>query len=555
MKNYADIAIQYAQDVLSGDVLACQLVKQACQRFMDDLNRDWEFVFSDEKANRACKFMELLPHTKGKWASRGETLVLEPWQCFAECNIFGWIHKETGLRRFRQVYEEVPRKNGKSLRLAARGLYLFCADGEAGAEVYSGATSEKQAHEIFRPAWMMAQRTELLKTRFGIDQSGNAKNPGPMYVLSDLSRFETVIGNPGDGASPHGALVDEYHEHSDDKLVDTMSTGMGAREQPLLSIITTAGSNMGGPCYEKRQECVKVLEGTVKADRLFALIYTTDIDDAWDDPQSLIKANPNYGVSVNSEFLMEELEGARRSARKQNSFRTKHLNQWVGARTAWMNMLAWQRQKRDLNIEQMGDAPCWIGVDLASKKDVAAIVCLFLYENVYKSFSFFFAPEGAADELEDYRHYSNSGHMTLTPGNMTDYGFIEEKIVDLVKAYNVQDVAFDDWQSNYLMTRVMQKGIEVVNYNQTTKNMSDPMKEVEALIIDRKFEHDGNPVMTWMMGNVACRVDAKENVYPRKDNENDPRCKIDGPVALIMAMGRALLSGREIPKTYQVFIT
>lgn len=202
----SDIARQYASDVVGGGIVACRYVKFACQRFLNDLDRqgddDWPYVFDEAKADRAVKFMQLMPHTKGKWSASKSKLVFEPWQVFIEANIFGWVKKDTGKRRFREAYEEIPRKNGKSARLAARGIYLFAADGESGAEVYSGATTEKQAFEVFRPAWMMAHKLENLRNRFGIELSGNQKNPGPMFVMEDMSKFETVIGNPGDGASP-----------------------------------------------------------------------------------------------------------------------------------------------------------------------------------------------------------------------------------------------------------------------------------------------------------------------------------------------------------------
>lgn len=531
----------YARDVRTGKIPACKFVQLACARFEADLKRDdWPFRYDAAKADRAVRFMQLMPHTKGKWAAKQQRLVLEPWQCFIECNIFGWVHRETGFRRFRQSYEEIPRKNGKSLRLAARGLYLFAADGEAGAEVYSGATTEKQALEVFRPAWQMVQRLPELSDRYGIDQSGNAKNPGPMYVMEDMSKFEAMIGKPGDGSSPHAALVDEYHEHDTDQMVDAMQTGMGAREQPLLSIITTSGSNLGGPCYEKRRDAVRILEGQVVDETVFAIIYTIDEGDAWDDPASLKKANPNYGISVFPEFLLAQLDQARRSASKQNAFRTKHLDQWVGARTVWMNMLVWQRQKREFVPADFAGCPCWMAVDLASKIDVAALVMLFLKQGAYYAIPRFYAPESAAEENEKYREFATAGAMTLTPGNMTDYAFIEEDIKKLAKVVDLQKVAFDDWQANYLMTRLMDTSIQVVDYNQTVENMSQAMKEVEARALNRTLWHDGNPVMTWMMGNVAARVDAKENIYPRKENDNDPRCKIDGPVALIMAQGLAL---------------
>lgn len=545
----------YAEGVADGSIVAGRYVRLACERFLKDLKRqDWPYRYDAAKADRVVRFMELMPHVKGKWAAKKELLKLEPWQHFIECNLFGWVNRETGLRRFREGYEEEPRKQGKSMRVAARGVYLFAADGEAGAEVYSGATTEKQALEVFRPAWQMVQKLEPLRSRYGIELAGNPKNPGAMYRTDDMSKFEQMIGKPGDGSSPHAAIIDEYHEHDTDHMVDAMQTGMGAREQPLLSIITTAGSNLGGPCYEKRRDVIRILEGTVTDETIFGIIFGIDEGDAWDDPASLVKANPNYGISVFPEFLHAQLEQARRSASKQNAFRTKHLNDWVGAKQAWMNMLAWQRQKRDLTVEQFRGCPCWIAVDLASKKDVAAVVLLFYRDGQYFCIPLFYAPESAAEENDKYRDFASAGFLKLTPGNMTDYAFIEEEIKRLAGLVNLQDIAFDDWQANYLMTRLTQANVPVVTYNQTVKNMSEPMKEVEARTLNRTLWHDGNPVMTWMMGNVVCKVDAKENVYPRKESDSDPRCKIDGPVGLIMGMGRAMAQREAAPSYTMLFV-
>lgn len=535
----SESAKRYAREVAGGTLPAGRFARLACARFLRDLEReDWPYRFDAEKADRAVRFMELMPHVKGKWASQKLRLVLEPWARFVECNLFGWVHRETGLRRFRESYEEVPRKNGKSTRLAARGLYLFAADGESGAEVYSGATSEKQALEVFRPAWQMAQKLKSLRDRFSIELAGNPKNPGPMYIVDDMSKFEPMIGKPGDGASPSAAIVDEYHEHDTDHMVDAMQTGMGAREQPLLSIITTAGSNLGGPCYEKRRDVVRILEGQVEDETVFGIIYGLDEGDAWDDPENLKKANPNYGVSVFGDFLLAHLAQAKRSASKQNAFRTKHLNEWVGARTAWMNMLAWQRQKRALDIEDFQGCRCWVALDLASKLDVAARVALVEKAGAYYVFPKFYVPESAVEENERYANFVLEGAMVATPGDMTDYAFIEEDLKELQAiGLDVQDNAFDPAQATYLMTRLQQDGIEVVEFPQTVRNLSEPMKEVEARTVARTLWHDGNPCMTWMMGNVVARVDAKEHIYPRKESKE---LKIDGPVALIMAMGRAI---------------
>lgn len=550
-------AVWFAENVVNGKLPNCRYVWLACKRFIKDLKRSkqkgFPFYFDPAAADRAVQFMELMPHVKGRWAARDEYLYLEPWACFIECNIFGWLHKKTGMRRFRQAYEEVPRKNGKSTRLAARGVYMLAADGEAGAEIYSGATTEKQAHEVFKPAWMMVYRLPDLRDVLEIDQGGTVQNPGLIFRERDMSKFQTLIGNPGDGSSPHCALIDEYHEHENNNMVETMQTGMGAREQPLLCIITTAGTNLGGPCYTKRADIIRILEGTVEDETTFGIIFGLDEDDAWDDPASLRKANPNYGISVFEDYLLAQLAEAKRSATKQNSFRTKHLNQWVGARTAWMNMLAWQRQRRAFELEDCRGMRCWIALDLATKKDVAALVMLFRNDaGEYFIKTRFYVPEAALEENAKYRDFHTAGHLIVTAGNATDFDEIESDLDNLIGKVNLQDIAFDDWQASMLMSKLQKRKVPVVNFNQTVRNMSEPMKEVEAQVLKGTLYHDGNPVMNWMMSNVTARIDAKENIYPRKENDNNPLCKIDGPVAMIIAMGRAMVAA-PLKKEYQLF--
>ena len=303
-KSYPNVnaANQYARDVVRGKIVACQFVIQACQRHLDDLmaekSKSFRYRFDKDLAERAAKFIQLLPHTKGEWAFKRMPITLEPWQLFVICCAFGWVNKGTRLRRFREVYTEIPRKNGKSAISAGVALYCFACDNEFGAEVYSGATTEKQAWEVFRPARLMCKRTPMLTEAFGIEV--NASN---MNRPEDGARFEPLIGNPGDGSSPHCAVVDEYHEHATDALYTTMLTGMGARRQPLMWAITTAGYNIEGPCYDKRREVIEMLNGSVPNDELFGIIYTVDEGDDWTDPQVLEKAKSMALNAEDSQFL------------------------------------------------------------------------------------------------------------------------------------------------------------------------------------------------------------------------------------------------------------
>ncbi len=219
---HVNAANKYARDVISGKITACLYIVQACKRHLGDLERskkaDYPYKFDPEKGEKICKFAELMPHVKGKWA--GSTIVLQPWQCFFFAVLFGWLRKKDNLRRFREVYAEIPRKNAKSTKGAILGSYMFSADGEKGAEVYSGATTLGQAMEVFRPAWKMSKNLPAYRKRYGIELGGTDKNPGNIYSLMTDSRFEAVVGKPGDGASVHCGIVDEYHEHPTDHVYD-----------------------------------------------------------------------------------------------------------------------------------------------------------------------------------------------------------------------------------------------------------------------------------------------------------------------------------------------
>lgn len=545
-------AKKYAKDVVSGKLPNCKWVRLACQRFLDDLERakskDWPYRYDAAAADRFVNFLQKLPHVKGKWAQKRETYIAEPWQAFIDCNIFGWLHKKTGLRRFRKSYEKVPRKNGKSFRFAGRGVYMAFLDGEPGAEVYSGATSEKQAFEVFRPAWQMVDQLPELQEAFGISLAGNARNPGTLFRTEDMSKFETVIGNPGDGSSPHCALVDEYHEHDTDRMIETMETGMGAREQALLSTITTAGDNLAGPCFEFEQEMQRILERVVIDETIFCIMYGIDIEDPWDDESSLIKANPNFGVSVSPDFLFAQLAQARRSASKQNSFRTKHLNEWVGAKTAWMNMVAWMRQAKEMRLEDFKAIPCMVSTDLSSKKDITAVDVTFFANGDYFSFKKFFAPEKAADENEKYMEFVTSGHLELTDGFMLDQEVVDEYLIWLGKNFKVIDYSFDPWQADYMMNRLAKLKADVVKFPKRTEHFSEPMKQLEALVLDGKYFHDNNPVMNWMMANVAAKLNINDDIFPNKARPYDPKCKIDGVDVAIMSMGRWMVIDNKPPE-------
>lgn len=539
----------YARQVISGKIPACKWIKLACQRHLDEVKlskaADFPYYFDPAKAERVAKFLQLLPHTKGKWASKRELIKLEGWQLFSVCIPFGWLRKKDDTRRYRTILIFVPRKNGKSIIGGGVGLYMFTADGEFGAEVYSGATTEKQAWEVFRPAKLMVDRTPELREHFGVEV--NASN---MCRLADGSRFEPVIGKPGDGSSPSCAIVDEFHEHQDSTLFDTMETGMGAREQPVMLVITTAGSSIGGPCHQLVRDAERMLEGVIERPDLWAMLYTIDPGDDWTSESVLIKANPNYGISINCDFLQARQRDAMQSAAKQATFRTKHLNEWVGAKSAWLNMLRWKEAPARKSLAELDGRPCYIGLDLASKIDIAGNLLLFPPvegDPYWHLHGRYYLPEARViEELDSntarYREFDALGLLTLTDGEVIDFEVIKEDLREFAGRFDVQQVAYDPWQATQLAQEMQAEGLLMVEVRQTVQNISEPMKELEALVLQRKLAHGDCPVLTWMASNVVAKLDAKDNIYPNKER---PENKIDGIVAAIMALSRAIAGKQE----------
>lgn len=547
---YADTAKRYCEGVVSGEIPAGNYVKAACKRHLDDLERQkseaFPYRFDEDMADRRCRFSELLPHVKGKWT--GQTLKLEPHQVFIQAAIWGWVRKGDGHRRFNIAYIEIPRKNGKSVDAATAGLYMLAADGEKGAEVYSGATSEKQALEVFRPAWQMAHKTANLRAHFGISLSGNPKNPTSIYRLEDMSRFEPLIGKPGDGASPHCAIVDEYHEHKTSDQYDTMETGQGSREQPLMYVITTAGTDTSSPCYDMHLRAIKVLEGTIENDAFFAIIYGIDPEDDYRDFEVWKKANPNYGVSIMEDYLRRKHRETLTDTSKQNINLCKHLNVWTNAGIAWMNMTKWAAcSDPSLRLEDFVGYPCFVGVDLANKIDVCAVMLLFQKDDGYVTFGRYYLPEETVQNAgnDHYVKWVKDGRIIETPGARTDYKFIETDILAINRDHPIQELAFDQREASYLIANIMEKcSFPCVEVTQGPALMSEPMKELEALVYSGRLWFDGDPVLTWMVGNVVKRLGRGSGpvkyYYPTKEKEEH---KIDGAVALIMAVGRAIVGG------------
>lgn len=545
---YTERAVQYAQRVTVGEIVACKLTRLACERFLNDLKRDdWKWRFDDALASRACTFVEHLPHIKGQWARQRLKITLEDWQVFIIANIFGWVDRDTGLRRFLTVYLEVARKNAKSTLAAGIGLYMLAADGEPGAEVYSAATTGDQARIVFEVARQMVLR-EPDFVHGGIDPQRHG-----LYMPDDARKFEPLNaeGSTLDGLNPHCTIIDELHAHKRRDVYDVLDTARGARDQSLLASITTAGSDRAGICYEQRTYVVKVLEGVFEDDRYFGVIYTLDDTDDWTDPAVWPKANPNYGVSVLAEDFERSAREAMNKLAAQNNFLTKRLNVWVNADSAWMDMRAWDRCANPaLRLDDFEGEECIASFDLASKVDIAAKILLFRRESKYYAFGSYYLPEQAVEDGRNsqYSGWARMGRLTVTDGNVIDYERLESDLKEDASRFQLVDVPYDPFQAMQFSQRMQAEGMPMVEMRPTVLNFSEPMKELEKLVLEGNFEHDGDPVLTWMVSNVVCHRDQKDNIYPRKEREEN---KIDGVVALIMALGRAMSAAQHAPSVYE----
>ena len=543
MSKHVDAALAYARAVVAGEVPACKWTLKACQRQLDDLAREsgpgWPWVFDAERAARPCEFVELLPHIKGKWAREGRLIELEPWQCFIITTVFGWIHKETSLRRYREGYVEVPRKNAKSTLSSGLALYMLTADGEHGAEIYSAATTRDQARIVFDDAKAMAQRTPDLRTWLGV-----AILQHSITVAYTSSKFAPLAaeGSTLDGLNVHFAVIDELHAHKTRAVYDVIDTARGAREQSLLWNITTAGTDRSGICYERRTHVTKVLEGVIEDPAMFGVIYTIDDGDDPFQPESWAKANPNWGKSV----LRDDMEASARKAEAMpsalNNFLTKRLNVWVSGESPWMDMRAWERcgDVALQNLEPHYGAKAWIGLDLAQKKDFAALCLVFEREGQWQVCTRLYLNELAIQESGNAHlsGWARQGYVQVTDGDITDFDVVAEDLRQLCRNFDVQEIAFDPALSMYFAGKLIEEGLPLVEITQRALFFTPPLIQVENLVLEKKLRHDGNPVMTWMVSNLVVKV-SKFNEL-RQPTKERPENKIDGPIAMLMALGRAL---------------
>lgn len=550
LNSYSDRALSYAKGVVCGDIPAAEYVVKACKRQIEDLDTPPAgFHFDAAAGDRACAFVELCPHIKGELAREGKLIALEDWQCFILSTVFGWVDGD-GRRRFRKVYIEVPRGNGKSAISSTVGLYMLALDGEAGAEVYSAATTRDQARIVFRDAQAMARKMPAFTKRFGVRVTAQA-------IVQDKtdSAFKALSaeGHTLDGLNIHLAVIDELHAHKRRDVYDVVETGVGKRKQSLLWVITTAGSNKHGICYEIRDHVKQVLDGAEGVDAVsqFGIIYGIDKDDDPYEEQSLIKANPNWGVSVDPSSVMQNAGKAKRTATARPNYLTKHLNVWVDANEAIYDSEAWRAcEDKSLEESDFEQDHCVMGCDLASTKDFAARVNVYRRRisgrDHYYVFPRLYLSEGEVEDSANpmLKPWQMAGDLISHSGDTNDLQAIEDEIKIEAPGLNLQAVVVDKYQAAQLAGNLRREGIPAVEYPQTTATLSEPTKLLDALMRERRIHHPGNPVLTWMVGNVTGYLDAKDNVFPRKEL---PQNKIDGAIAMIMGIGWFVRESPEEP--------
>jgi len=499
-----------------------------------------EFVFDEGAALRAIEFFaECLRHVKGHHA--GQPLILEPWQQAVIACLFGW-KRQDGTRRYRECLIYVPRKNGKTTLAAGIVLYMLSCDGEKGAEIYSSGADKEQAGLIFQQAVGMVQQEPLLASRLLVYKTTKS------ITYEATSSFYKALSH--EVASKHGynshcIVNDELHaQPANSELIDVLMTSTGSRLQPLIVHITTADyEREGSICNAKHTYAQKVRDGIIDDPSFLPVIYETSKTANWKDPAVWARANPNLGVSLNLEYLERECKRAEESPSFENTFRRLHLNCRTEQQDRWLPLDSWEKSKKKM---PRGLSKCYVGVDLSNTKDFSAAVFLFPTKGgAYYVLPYFWVPRARAAERErrdriPYIRWARNKLIELTPGEVVNYDWIRRRIVNLSKRFKIEEIAIDPWNARQFAQKLKDEdGFQVVEFRQGYASLNEPSKELERLVMTKKMNHGGNEVLTWMVSNVAIDGDPAGNIKPSKKRSNE---KIDGVVAMIMALGRAMLS-------------
>lgn len=551
-------AEQYMKDVRSGKQVACKYVKLAVERHLNDLKRvgdqEFPYYFDDAQAKRAIDFKQQLRHTKGEWANprKHDTRIrLEPWQQFKDWVLFGW-RNEDGSRRFTKAYIEVGRKNGKTTDAAATANYMFFADRpkEMGPEIYCVGPKKDQGKISWEEAKRQIEKHPVLNKK-----SRTYKQNSTIILHYDSAAKFTVWGRDAemqDGFNPSFALVDEAHLYPGNEAMEVIESGMGARLQPLIYIITTAGLDINSPAYrEERTLAVATLERTIEPvpENFFCLIFTLDDGDDWADREKWIKANPNLGVSVSWKYLEDRVQTAMQMPSRQNQIITKNFNVWTQAETRWITDDHWMKCNFKVDPEKLIGRKCFLGMDLSSSLDITALAFCFPPENEKEKYQFlyrFFIPEENLIDRErrdkvPYTYWVEKGLVLTTPGNVIDYNFIEQEILNMAQKYEIEEIPHDPWKAQEIVNNLTAENFVMVPMFQRYSAMAGPTDTFEKKVMAKEIAHGGDPVIRWMMSCTEVKSDRQGNIMPMKPRRDQTGKRIDGVVAMIMALGRAVV--------------
>lgn len=516
-----------------------ELEKLCIERQLRDLSNAEKrgFVWDEAEAQRAVDFFSLLAHWKGPWA--GKPVKLEPWQ--EHCQIaplFGWKNKD-GTRRYREGYDEEPRKNGKTTKAAGIALFGLIADREEGAEVYCAGTKRDQARILFRDASKLLRRSRALRNQVEL-----FKHSVTCPRLSASFLPLSSEGNSLDGLNAHMCLVDELHAHKTREVYDVLVTSMGARTQPLLYCITTAGFDRMSVCWQLHDYSVKLLKGEIDDDSFFAFICGADEGDDYQDPKVWAKANPNLGISIKPEFLQSQCLKAAQQPSFENTFRRLHLNQWTEQQDRWIRMQLWDRCSDDFKAIDLKGETCWAGLDLSKTRDTTSLVLVFKIGEEFFLLPFFWIPEANARKREQedsvpYSQWAKAGHLFMTAGDVVDYREIATVLRWAKDRFNLRRIAYDPYNGTHFALECADEGFEMLEFGQTWRNLADPSTEFEKLVTSHKIHHNNHPVLNWQAGNVAIKRNLDGLIRPFKPAADDAK-KIDGIVASIMGLAQAL---------------
>ena len=539
-KTNLEIVQEWCRKSLSGEIPCCLMVKKAIERWYDDLER--EDLFFDEKAfNRFVRFSKEFKHYKGEFA--GRFFDPAPWQMFCFAELIGVKKKATGKRKYTYADIYVPRKNGKTFMAAIFAAYFLLKDGEAGPEVYTAAVDQAQARLCYDASAELI-RNSIFATDTKPYQWG-MKSPGNAGVFKPLSKDT----KNKDGLNIHAAICDERHAWPTTEIYDVIKTGMGARSQPMLLSISTAGKDPSNPYFADIETYKDIMLGIKKKDNHFILLFTPDEGDRWDDPATWAKVNPNLGVALNEEYIRNEFEEAKlRGGTYQVAFQTKNLNMWVNAPDVWVSDEDVKANNAQFDVERLKGEECYVGLDLASKSDISA-VCLFFPK--FKVARFLFAvPDAKVEEQQDrvdYRLWRDQGWLTVTPGKVLDEDWFVDFLIDALAPYKVRCVAYDPWAMWNIVPKLRKYESVLMAYQQSLRYLSAPMKWVETEVLQHRLNFLYNPVIRWMFRNVVPYVDPNLNIRPDKARS---RNKIDGVSALVDATGGWLTKEGEKKPAY-----